>query len=510
MSTATIVRPDPPPDRARPTSPPARPKHGATDVALLGLVGLGAFLRLWQLGRSRLGYDESFTAVAGRMSFGRLIPFLTNNDSHPPLDYLIRSPLARLGASDLVFRLPSAIFSIAALALFAWWMRPRGRVGLIATALFAISTFEIVHGRTARMYAEVELLGVGIAMLADAWMRRPRRWHAPLLALLVLLGLLTHVSFFLFGAGLFVLPGLRTDRAAWRWRGTIVAGGLGWAALWGPHFLVQTRGGHSDWIPRTTGSTFVTAVGQLVTPNAGLHLLAVLAVIGGGVLLYRRDRRFDRLWACCFVVPVGLAAFFGLFAPVLIDRTLTATAWAPMFAVALVLDFGVRRFRVLGPVALVLVLIVGMQGAMRAVYQQTGPNTALNRLEAVARPGDVVAVTPVPKGVELAWTLGVRSDDGLAHAVHLDGLGANRAIALTGHPSTGRIWLLDFHARSKPLVLPADQCAKPWKHGSTRVECLWSARGATAQTVRVADPATVLTADVARSRAPASLPLGTH
>jgi hypothetical protein len=508
MTTATVVRPERSPDPARSTSPSTRAKRGATDVALLGLVGLGGFLRLWQLGRSRLGYDESFTAVAGRMQFGRLIPFLTNNDSHPPLDYLIRSPLARLGASDFVFRLPSAIFSIAALALFAWWMRPRGRIGLIATALLAISTFEIVHGRTARMYAEVELLGVGMAMLADAWMRRPRRWHAPLLALLVLLGLLTHVSFFLFGAGLFVLPGLRTDRPAWRWRGAIVAGGLGWAALWGPHFLVQTRGGHSDWIPRTTASTFVTAVGQLVTANAGLHLLAVLAVIGGGVLLYRSDRRFDRLWMCCFVVPVGLAAFFGLFAPVLIDRTLTATAWAPMFAVALVLDLAIRRFRVLGPIALALVLVVGMQGAMRAVYQQTGPNTALNRLQAVVRPGDVVAVTPAYKGVELAWTLGVRSDNGAARSVDLDGLGANRAIVLSG-TATGRIWLLDFHARSKPLVLPADQCAKPWMHGSTRVECLWVARGVPARTVRVATTGAVLSADGARTRV-ASPTLGTN
>ncbi len=500
MTVATVSRPEPAPEGARPTGPSTSSKPGATDVALLGLVGLGAFLRLWHLGSSRLSYDESFTAMAGRMPFTRLIPFLTNNDSHPPLDYLIRAPLAHLGASDFLFRFPSAVFSITALALFAWWMRPRGRVGLIATALFAISTFEIVHGRTARMYAEVELLGVGMAMLADAWMRRPRRWHAPLLGLLVLLGLLTHVSFVLFGAGLFLLPGLRKDRPAWRWRGAIVAGGLGWAALWGPHFLVQTRGGHSDWIPRTTVSTFVSAVGQLVTVNAGLHLLAVLAVIGGGVLLHRRDRRFSRLWMCCFAVPVGLAAFFGLFAPVLIDRTLTATAWAPMFAVALVLDLAIRRFRLLGPVALALVLVVGMQGALRAVYQPTGPNTALNRLAAVVRPGDVVAVTPAYKGVELDWTLGVRSADGVARAVDLDGLGPNRAIALTGKPATGRIWLLDFHANRKPLVLPADQCAKPWMHGSTRVECLWAARDVNAQTVRVPQSGSTLAADVARPR----------
>ncbi len=508
MTATTTTRPDPPSGRVRPTSSVARATRGATDVTLLGLVGLGAAFRLWQLGRSRLGYDESFTAIAGRMSFGRMITFLTNNDSHPPLDYLIHAPLAHLGASDFVFRLPSAIFSITALGLFALWMRPRGRVGVIATALLAISTFEIVHGRTARMYAEVELLGVGMAMLADAWMRRPRRWHAPVLALLVLLGLLTHVSFFLVSAGLFVVPGLRRDRPAWKWRGAIVAGGLGWALLWGPHFLVQTRGGHSDWIPRTTASTFVTAVGQLVTANAGLHLVAVLAIVAGGVLLHRREPRFSRLWICGFVIPIGLAAFFGLFAPVLIDRTLTATAWAPMFAVAVVLDQAIRRFRLLGAVALACVVVVSLQGSVAAVRRASGPNTALNQLESVVRAGDVVAVTPRSKYVELQWSLGVRSERGPAQPVDIVGVGPARAITLTGHPPTGRIWLLDFHGKGKPLVRPADQCAPAWQHGSTRVECLWASGGVTAQTVRVAKPGSVLAADVARFRAPGPVPPG--
>jgi hypothetical protein len=120
----------------------------------------------------------------------------------------------------------------------------------------------------------------------------------------------------------------------------------------------------------------------------------------------------------------------------------------------------------------------------------------------------VVAVTPAYKGVELAWTLGVRSDNGAARSVDLDGLGANRAIVLSG-TATGRIWLLDFHARSKPLVLPADQCAKPWMHGSTRVECLWVARGVPARTVRVATTGAVLSADGARTRV-ASPTLGTN
>jgi hypothetical protein len=82
---------------------------------------------------------------------------------------------------------------------------------------------------------------------------------------LVLVGLLTHVSMFLLGAGLLVLAGRRTDRAAWQWRIALAAGLAGWGVLWGPSFLAQTRGGHSDWIPRTTLAGMIHTFGRLVT-----------------------------------------------------------------------------------------------------------------------------------------------------------------------------------------------------------------------------------------------------
>ena len=134
---------------------------------------VGAVLRLWGLGAHRLGYDEAFTAMAGRMSLGDLLAYLRTHDSHPPLDYLLRAPLARTGVNEFLFRLPSVVCSAGALALFAWRMRRYALAGVIATALLAVSDFELTHGRTARMYAELELIGVLAAVLADSWLRRP-------------------------------------------------------------------------------------------------------------------------------------------------------------------------------------------------------------------------------------------------------------------------------------------------------------------------------------------------
>ena len=231
--------------------------------------------------------------MAGRLPVGRLFAFLTAHDSHPPLDYLLHAPFARVGASEFWFRLPSALCSIGALALLAVWLRPRGRVAVIATALVALSAFEIAHGRDARMYAELEVLGVGIAFLTDRWLRAPQRHHAPLLGALVLAGLYTHVSMFLLAAGLLTVAGARRDREAWRWRAAIVAPVAVWAVTWGPHFLVQARGGHSTWIPSTTVATLTTAVARAVTFRPGLTLAVVAAIVGrrGRAVPARPDAR---------------------------------------------------------------------------------------------------------------------------------------------------------------------------------------------------------------------------
>src|SRR4051812_31912521 len=247
--TTTLRPPRSGPDRA-PQPRRAVRSLGRVDAITIGLVGavaLGAGLRLWALGRSKLNYDESFTAMAGRLPVGRLFTFLTAHDSHPPLDYLLHAPFARAGANEFWFRLPSALCSIGALVLLAVWLRPHGRVAVLGTALVAVSAFQIAHGRDARMYAELEVLGVGMAFLTDRWLHAPARHHAPLLGVLVLAGLFTHVSMFLLAAGLLAVAGVRRDREAWRWRAAIALPVAIWAATWGPHFLVQARGGHSTW-----------------------------------------------------------------------------------------------------------------------------------------------------------------------------------------------------------------------------------------------------------------------
>jgi hypothetical protein len=433
-------------------------------------VVLGAALRLWGLGANRLGYDEAFTAMAGRLPVGSLFPFLRAHDSHPPLDYLLRAPLARLGVSELVFRLPSALCSIAALALFAHWMRTRGRIGVLATAFMAVSAFEVLHGRNARMYAELELLGVGVAILADAWLRAPRRRHAPILAALVLIGLLTHVSMFLFAFGLLVLPGRRTDREAWRWRAAIAGAVAGWVLIWGSSFLVQAGGGHSDWIPRTTPSGIVDTLSKLATGQTAGAIVLFAAVVVGGVGLRARWPRLGTVWIACFAVPVALAALAGLAAPVLLDRTLTLGAWAPLLALAVVCDGLLARAPVLGAGAVAALLVLMVPTTFDVITRPTAVSHALRDLSASAQPGDTVAVRSAAKLPEIAWSLGVRPGEEW-HSVVVPGVPHVAGIELGDHPASGRVWVLDWNSELQ-TVKGYDRCAPDRNFGVSRILCL--------------------------------------
>jgi hypothetical protein len=471
--TAVATRPPELRERAScvANSPMSRRQRTGIGGALVVLVIVGAAVRLWGLGSSRLNYDESFTAMAGRLPLGDLFRHLRVNDSHPPLDYLIRAPLARAGVDEFMFRLPSVVCSIGALALFAWWMRRRGRVGLTATALFTVSAFEIIHGREARMYAELELIGVAIAVLADGWLRRPRRWHAPVVGVLVLAGLLTHVSMFLLAMGLLALPGWRSDRAAWAWRGAIAAGGLGWVLLWGSTFLVQARGGHSSWIAPTTPSGTLTALGQLMVREPRLYLAAVVVMVAGSVAMHRRAPALTRVWLCCFAVPVACAVVLGLLAPVMLDRTFTLVAWAPLLALGFALDALVQRSRVIGALGLLAVLTIMVPSTVRTVTSRIGPDAPLRRLQQVARPGDVVAVHTAGKAPEIQWSLGARSEY-LTTTVAKPGLRNSFALALGSGPPSGRVWLLDWRHYSTAELSGFTRCAPTWSWGSTRILCL--------------------------------------
>ncbi|MDQ1430355.1 MAG: mannosyltransferase, partial [Actinomycetota bacterium] len=452
---------------------PAPPATRATRVpgwVLVTLVAIGAALRLLWSTTFGLSFDETFTAMAGRRSLGNLFDFLSHQDSHPPLDYLLRLPLARAGAGDLAFRAPSVVFSVAALALFAWWMRDRGWAGAVATGLLAVSGFEIAYGGEARMYALLQLIGIAVAVIAEAWLVTPRRWHTWAVGGLVFVGLCDHVSVALLAVGLFALAGIRRDRAAWRWRAGVVAGGVGWAAVWGTSFLTQARVHHPSWIPLTTLDGVLDVVAGHVTYTDGVRLVVLAAIAAGAVCLARRGGPLFQVWVVCGVVPFALAATVGVFTPFFLDRTVTAEAWAPVLAVGFLVDAAARRWRPLGITAAVAVVLVALPGTLTMLGGTWFYDLTIEQLGRSARPGDVVAVTPAWYGPLTDWRVGVRSEIGPAtpSPVPIDETDSFR---LTGARATGRVWLVEYGS-SRPSLAGYVKCGPTWTHGETTLLCL--------------------------------------
>ncbi|MFI5048163.1 MAG: hypothetical protein ACHQIG_13940, partial [Acidimicrobiia bacterium] len=381
------VEPRPSNDRAIHDAPPG--------WLFTAVVVVGVVLRIWRALHNGPSFDESFTAMAGRRPLGDLFAYLARADSHPPLDYLLRMPLARAGAADFWLRSPSIVFSCAALALFAWWMRDRGWFGLLATALLACSTFQVLQGGEARMYALLQLLGVGAAVIGERWLRSPRAWHAWCLAAITLVALFDHVSGLLLGLGLLALAGLRADRDAWRLRGLLAGTGAVWLVLWGPVAVDQLGHSWSDWVPRTTATVFARTIAQqLVSVDVAIWPLCV-AVVLGGVVLVRRDPRLGRVWIALGAVPFATAAVVGLATAFLLPRTLTLASWAPVLALAALLDAVRVRWRLVGRVVAVAVPVIVLLATATFLAGKTWDyDLSIAELERVAHPGDVVAVRP--------------------------------------------------------------------------------------------------------------------
>jgi len=446
-----------------------RPSSAPAGV-LTGLVAFGVALRVVWISRNGPSFDESFTAMAGRRSVGNLLDFLRTSNSHPPLDYLLRLPLARAGADAFLLRAPSLVFSAAALALFAWWMRSRGVGGIVAVAVMAVSPFQIMYGGEARMYALLELLGVAAAIVAEAWIREPRRWHAPAAGGLVLIGTLDHVSGFLLAAGLVAVAGFRHGRAAWRWRLGIAGAVVLWAMVWGGSFLAQASTTHASWIDPTTWHSVGEAVSAQLTDQQGVAFIILAVIAVGLVSMARTDRVLARVVVCCGVLPFAAAAVIGIFLPFFLDRTVTIAAWAPCLAVGMAVGSVSSRSRIMGVAGALLVGALVVPATAVFLERHWEYDASIEHLSAVVRPGDVAATIPAWYGPLVDWRLGVR-EFGAVRPTRIDVLPHAHAIRLGGAAGSGRAWVLSFGSDRRTFPGLA-RCAPDWTDGVTVVSCL--------------------------------------
>ncbi len=124
-------------------------------IYLLVIMGAGIFLRLYNLGKECLWYDEAITYYRAVLGFGEIIKNSYGWDVHPPTYYLIIHFIILGGKSEIALRLFSALCGIAALPLFYFLTHLiiGKKEAIIATLLLALSVFHIRYSQEARVYA---------------------------------------------------------------------------------------------------------------------------------------------------------------------------------------------------------------------------------------------------------------------------------------------------------------------------------------------------------------------
>lgn len=124
---------------------------------------LAAVLRLYRIGNESLWLDEalSLNFVTREFTTFELLFALPLSDPHPPLYYLLLDGwIAVFGTSEVILRLPSAMFGIGAVILiYALGKKTVDReAGIVAAGLLGLSPFHIYYSQEARMYTLLVLL----------------------------------------------------------------------------------------------------------------------------------------------------------------------------------------------------------------------------------------------------------------------------------------------------------------------------------------------------------------
>lgn len=388
--------------------------------------GVALALRLWGLGDKPFWMDEITSLHRATGTLPHLVADALHQN-HYPTYFLLLWLVARIGASQWLLRLPSAVFgAIGASLVCAIGRRAGGpRSGAVAGLLMAVSPFEVQLGQEARSYTLVSCLILtallGLLQLAQDQTaatlpgkpapggRGP--WLAYSLGTAAALAVLNVAVPWLIASNLGALAIARRAGAArtmflrkWGlaqlcilvfWLPLLVTvyigskGGVLYGAGWAPPETIDTIWGIFAPVYMLRISSFVTLdLAPAAIPVLSLSVVALVAI--GAWRLRREPAVLAVLGFATFLLPAGLL-LLSLRVPVLVPRYF---AWGagPFFILA-----GIGLGQLSGSR---FAALAGLLGAvcllnLAPYYQfETKPRWDLlaERLAARARPGDVVLV----------------------------------------------------------------------------------------------------------------------
>jgi len=403
-------------------------------LAIAGLTGLAAVLRLALAGQSLLG-DELLTyAVVDHATPGQVLDALNHSiESTPPLAYLLAWASGRLGSDPALIRIPSLVAGIALVpTIGALGAQLRSKsCGLLASAIVALSPFALFYSVEARAYALVAfLVSASAACLLAALRRGGKGWWVAF-AVISIAAMYTHytAAFPLAAEAIWAFVAFPSRRRAIGLSSAATAAAF---LAWVPWLQGRALGLIAAFYPLTPVNVFKAPVISVFgSPQAALSAIpgkfglalagAGLALAASSLALVARSREWVRppapregarlgsgwlILGLAVSTPAGLLLYDVVGDDLYNPRNLSASVPGLVLGIAAIVTAAPRRLA-WGASALVLAaLAIGAGRSLEARYQRPPVNEAADFINARARPGDLVIDTPaIPVGFGLSREL---------------------------------------------------------------------------------------------------------
>jgi capsular polysaccharide biosynthesis protein len=298
--------------------------------AVAALTVLMAILALTGLGSRGLWMDEAFTASLVDRSWSSLAERLLNAEFNGALYSVVLWAVSRVSMSEWALRLPSVVFAVMAVPMFAVVARRLlgARAAIMSTVLWTISGAVLMQAQNARSYSLATLLVLVAAWFFIAEVEEPTATRLRLWSACSVLAVLAHLFAILpvvaMVASLFALPFERR-----RLPRRLIAFAVPALVAVASTALVASRD-EGQGIMRLTLGKFRDVLYTYASRSGvtGVVVLGLLAVVGlvAAIRWFARHRVEDSWpvvlvvsWA---VVPPALLMLMSILEPALIGRYL--------------------------------------------------------------------------------------------------------------------------------------------------------------------------------------------
>ncbi|MCM8768783.1 MAG: glycosyltransferase family 39 protein [Candidatus Omnitrophica bacterium] len=187
-------------------------------LGLVCLILLGVILRFWGLTRLSLWCDESEALFLGRLSIQEMLRFISRQDAHPPLFYLLIHGMLKVGETDGWLRVLPALAGSLCLPV-AWSLARRlaGEKEAFYLIMFlAVSPVHILWSQVVKSYTLFTLLGLLSSLFFFQCLSEEEfRWRLALFWGNLLLLYLHHYSIFFLASQFLTLLWLKKFDRRW-------------------------------------------------------------------------------------------------------------------------------------------------------------------------------------------------------------------------------------------------------------------------------------------------------